>query len=89
MKRLRLAFVACMAVYAAASVGIGRADPGAGVCIAGYGVTAAAPIGQFVGVNAGVNSETGVYDSQGAYEEQCCAETNRPPDCFDPFRAAR
>ncbi|MCA1814072.1 MAG: hypothetical protein LC624_08995 [Halobacteriales archaeon] len=58
---------------------------GAGACVAGNGFDFTADqVGVFVGVNAGQNSETGVFTDQGGFEAACCAENNQPPDCFNP-----
>lgn len=88
---MRLALVACMAIYVAMCTGIGRADVTAGVCVLGYGAEANnLPVPTdptFIGVNVGMNSETDVYDSQEDFETQCCAETGQPPDCFEPVSA--
>jgi hypothetical protein len=91
MRRIRLALVACMAVYVAMSAGVGaRADVGAGACVLGHGFAINVPDtanSSFVGVNVGMNSETNVFTSEVDYETQCCAETDQPPDCFDPVGA--
>jgi hypothetical protein len=86
MTRIRMALVACMAVYTVMCAGFGaQADAGLGVCVLGNGVSVDAPTSPvYAGVNVGQNSETDVYMTKAEYEEQCCAETNQPPDCFEP-----
>ena len=77
-----------IAMFAMTFAGTGaKADVGVGACVAGTGssVTYATPEADaFAGVNVGLTSSTGIYDSQGAYEAECCAETGSPPDCFEP-----
>lgn len=62
-----------------------RAEGGVGVCAAGLGASlhsSSAP--SYVGVNAGTNSESGMFSERSSFESQCCAETGQPPECFAP-----
>lgn len=61
-------------------------DTGAGVCVAGVGASVNDPTmdGPYVGVNAGVNSESGIFLGEEGFMRACCAETGSPPDCFRP-----
>lgn len=72
-----------MMVLAGAAI---AADTGVGVCVVGIGASMNDELGPgpYVGVNAGQNSTTGAYDNNEDFEEQCCAETGSPPDCFAP-----
>ncbi|MHB8604619.1 MAG: hypothetical protein ACYDCK_05135 [Thermoplasmatota archaeon] len=64
---------------------------GAGVCVLGNGGDfndGGDPVdpsdSTFVGVNAGLNSQTGAFTDQASFETQCCAESGKAPDCFAP-----
>jgi hypothetical protein len=89
MKR-SLVLIACLVGSLPLVTGGGaQADVSAGACVAGTGADvnyATLAVDQFVGVNVGMNSETGAFESKAEFEKQCCAETGRPPDCFAPVR---
>ena len=89
-----------MLLYMSMFIGVAVADPGAGVCALGNGVSIGIDVdGSFTGVNVGSpvadpsgalgfgqGSATGIYSDQADYEGQCCAETGQPPDCFEPVQ---
>jgi hypothetical protein len=87
MKFFNTMMALMMLVYMSMFVGVAMADPGAGACAAGNGVSIGIDVdGSFTGVNVGQNSETGIYSDQTDYETQCCAETGQEPDCFEPVQ---
>ena len=85
MKSISIFVAGGLALSMMVLAGTAMADDGVGACAAGNGVSIGiGGLGAFVGVNAGTNSATGIYDNQADYETQCCAETGSPPDCFTP-----
>lgn len=77
-----------IAGFAAASfvASVVATDTGVGVCAQGIGFRTNDPAGPgpWVGVNVGTDTVNAVFlDQRRMFEEECCRQAGRGPECFD------